>query len=99
MPQFNYTARDQKGKIFADLVEAASREAVGQMLRGQGLLPTSIKEKKNFSFSLASVSRLFTHVSLLEKLTFTKNLAVALRAGLPVSRALNVIPRQISHAD
>ncbi|MDP3994170.1 MAG: type II secretion system F family protein [Candidatus Doudnabacteria bacterium] len=35
------------------------------------------------------------HVSLLEKLTFINNLAVTIRAGLPVSKALNVLTKQM----
>lgn len=96
MPQFAYTARDKEGQIVSDVVEAASREAVGQLLRNQGLLPTSIKEKRSGTFRLKSfLPKIFRHVSLLDKMIFINNLAVTLKAGLPVSKALTVLSKQM----
>ena len=97
MPQFTYTAKTHEGDTITDTAEAASQEALVQSLRQQGLLPTSIKEKRANVFTLQALQAIFSHVSLLEKLTFTKNLAVTLRAGLPVSKALNVILKQTSN--
>lgn len=98
MPEFTYTARNQEGQVVANTAEAASREALAQSLRGQGLLPTSIIGKKTKREASVFVMTLLAHVSLLEKLTFAKNLAVTLRAGLPVSRALNVLAKQTPNA-
>lgn len=95
MPEFSYSARNREGQIVSDIMEAASREAVGQMLRTQGLLPTSISEKSRRGFQVASLKSVLGRVSLLEKLTFIKNLAVTLKAGLPVSRALGVLTMQM----
>ena len=69
---------------------------MGQMLRAQGLLPTLIQEKRT-KRSFKSMLPLLAHVSLLEKLTFAKNLAVTLKAGLPVARALVVVTKQMSN--
>lgn len=99
MPEFIYTARNKEGGLVSETATASSREALGSALRGQGLLPTSIREKRTSSLNLgSSVKKLFGRVSLLEKLTFIKNLAVTLRAGLPVSRALSVLTKQMPNA-
>lgn len=95
MPEFTYTARNRDGQTLADSIEAPNRETAGQLLRSQGLLPTSISEKGGHAFKISSIRVLLGRVSLLEKLTFIKNLAVTLKAGLPVSRALGVLTAQM----
>lgn len=94
MSEYKYTARNREGQIVSDVLEAQSREAAGQLLRSQGLLPTSISEKRK-GFQSISLRTIISSVSLLEKLTFIKNLAVTLKAGLPVSRALSVLTKQM----
>lgn len=96
MPEFSYTARNKEGEMIADTIEAPSREAVGQILRTQGLLPTSIIERKTRAFKFKSIfPHIFSRVSLLERLTFINNLAVTIRAGLPISKALYVLTKQM----
>ncbi len=97
MPEFTYTARNREGQILSDTIEAPDRAAAGQLLRNQGLLPTSISEKAGHGFKISSIRLILARVSLLEKLTFIKNLAVTLKAGLPVSRALLVLTKQMSN--
>ncbi|OGE78174.1 MAG: hypothetical protein A2751_03370 [Candidatus Doudnabacteria bacterium RIFCSPHIGHO2_01_FULL_46_14] len=96
MAQFTYTAKNRDGQSVTNTAEAESREALGLRLRSQGLLPTLI-EKKRTKRDFKSALSFFKHVSLLEKLTFAKNLAVTLKAGLPVSRALVVVTKQMSN--
>lgn len=94
MTEFKYTARNKEGGQVTDVIEAPSRETAGQLLRQQGLLPTSLRqEQKRFAIK-ASLPTVWKHVSLLEKLTFVKNLAVTVKAGLPLARALGVLARQ-----
>ena len=96
MPTFSYTARNRDGGTVADTLDSSSREALAQTLRAQGLLPTSIIEKRAKLFQISTAfRRIFAHVSLLEKLTFINNLAVTMRAGLPVSKALHVLTKQM----
>src|SRR3989344_2672937 len=93
MPEFTYTAKNRDGQSVTETAEAESREALGAQLRSQGLLPTLISEKRGRK--KLKFGTLLKHVSLLEKLTFVKNLAVTLKAGLPVSRALVVVTKQM----
>ena len=97
MPQFIYTAKNSQGENVTATIEAASRESLGRQLHNQGLMPTSIREKRGSSFHF-DFGKMFAHVSLLEKLTFAKNLSVTLKAGLPVSRALTVVTKQMPNA-
>ncbi|TSA44715.1 type II secretion system F family protein [bacterium] len=94
MAEFSYTARDRDGKIVKDYITAPTRETVGQLLRQQGLLPTLISEKRGTALNLQAIKGMFSHVSMLEKLTFLKNLGVTIKAGLPVSKALAVLNKQ-----
>jgi type II secretory pathway component PulF len=96
MPSFAYTARNREGRTITDVLDAPSREAVGQMLRSQGLLPTAIVEKRSGSLNFNDLFRkIFSHVSLLEKLTFINNLSVTIKAGLPVAKAIHVLSKQM----
>lgn len=95
MSRFVYTAKTKDGETLTDIMEASSRELVGQTLRQQGLLPTSIREKSTGTSPVDLLSNIFGHVSLLERLTFINNLAVTIRAGLPVSKALMVLTKQM----
>jgi len=99
MPEFNYTARNRDGGVVSDVVQAQTREAAGQLLRQQGLLPTTIEEKRTKSkWRNMDLNAMLGHVSLLEKLTFIKNLSVTLKAGLPISKALQVVTQQMPNA-
>src|SRR3989344_5208633 len=97
MSEFIYTAKTRDGKTVTDTIQSTSRESLGQTLRTQGLLPTSIREKGTRVSPIGFFKNFFGHVSLLEKLTFINNLAVTIRAGLPVSKALNVLTRQMAN--
>ena len=99
MPIFEYTAKTKDGQSVSETAEAASRESLGSALRARGLLPTSIREKsQGMSFDFARLMKAVRRVSLLEKLTFINNLAVTMKAGLPVSRALQVLTKQMPNA-
>lgn len=93
--QFSYKGRDKSGAIVTGVIEGTSKlEAMGAV-RDIGILPLSINEKKKFTFS--GKITLFRSVKLSEKIIFTKNLAGMLRAGLPLSRALDVLNKQTTN--
>lgn len=96
--EFTYTARNKNGEKVSETVTALSREELGASLRARGYLPTSIRQRHSRRLNLKNLGTAIHHVSLLEKLTFIKNLSVTIRAGLPVSRALAVLAKQIDNA-
>lgn len=98
MSEFEYTARTREGKTVTDIIEAPSRASAGELLRSQGLLPVKLQERRPGLLQILKLSNVTGRVSLLERLTFIKNLAVTLKAGLPVSKALTVLTKQMPNA-
>ncbi|MCL5775277.1 MAG: type II secretion system F family protein [Patescibacteria group bacterium] len=95
MAEFNYVALSRNGGRETGTIQAASLEAAGHMLKEQGLLPTTIEPKDTHSIfdSLKKVST----VSLSEKIGVVENLGIMLKAGIPISRSLQIIVRQMKN--
>lgn len=99
MPTFFYTAKSLDGETKSGSQEAASETELAHALREQGFLLTSVRlvaaaqplERKDWwndiSFDLG-------FVPLMEKMLFTRHLAVMIGAGLSVSRALEALAQQ-----
>lgn len=93
MPDYTYIARSRTGAIEKDVIFALSERAVADVLRAKGLIPTSITAiKKGIDFSAAL--EYIRRIKLIDKITFIKNLAVMLRAGLPLSKSLKILTAQ-----
>jgi type IV pilus assembly protein PilC len=92
MPEFSYIALTKDGRKEASTITAPSQAAAGHLLKEQGLLPTQIQEKQAGSIldSLRSVST----VSLEEKIGVADNLGIMLKAGISISRALQIMINQ-----
>lgn len=93
--KFSYKARGQDGSAQSGEIEATDRSDAIAKLRGSGVHLVSLDEKKkggalNISFG--------SSVKLSDKILFTKNMAGMLRAGLSLSRALQVIIKQTKNA-
>lgn len=93
MPIYIYQARDEKGKSKKGEMFSSSEQALAQALEKQGLLLTFYKIKKK-RFSLKTLFLSLGSVSELDKILFTRNLAVMLKAGLSISRALDILYQQ-----
>jgi len=90
--EFTYTAITKDGRKESATIEAANLATAGHLLKEQGLLPTEIREQGNktsFSFS-----KIFSFVSLSEKINFVQNLGVMLKAGISISRCLQILVKQ-----
>ncbi len=92
--QFIYRGRDSAGAIVTNTIVAATKSEAINAIRDTGVTPFSLTEKKAFSFQMKF--SLFNRVTLSEKIMFVKNLAGMLRAGLPLSRALEVLRKQVT---
>lgn len=91
MPKFLFTAKNLKtGESKGGEVNTKDEKGVAEALASEGFVPTSIKELKEKSDGGVKVNFLdrFSSVSLKEKMTFTRNLAVMVSSGLTMSRAL-----------
>ncbi len=88
MPQFSYKAIGRDGKALSGVVEADGQELAARQLRGQGM--TLLKLEPGAVGSVDTVAR-GKPVKREQVLSMTSELAVLLRAGLPLDRALKVL--------
>lgn len=96
MPEFTYTAIAKDGKKESSVISAPGLAAAGHLLKEQGLLPTEIKEKGKNSF-LDFLSTIST-ISLEEKIGFVENLGIMLKAGISVTRSMQILCQQTKNA-
>jgi type IV pilus assembly protein PilC len=94
--EFTYSAITKTGQRQAGVIQAPSLTAAGHLLKEQGLLPTTMDEKKSAeSFDFL---KNFAPINLREKITFIENLSIMLRSGIPVSRCLTILVKQTKNA-
>jgi len=91
MKKFKYTARDRQGRKILGEVEAGSIEAAARLVRGRGLVLTSLKKSGGiFNVGL----KIGTGVSEGDVTSFTRQLATMVNAGLPITEALTILRLQ-----
>lgn len=96
MPNFTYSARDNKGKEVKGKIEARDGEAVVEILQDRGLVVVNVKEQT--SFDLESLGQInIGGVPMGDKVVFMRQLATMVGAGLPLTRGLQVMEQQISN--
>lgn len=97
--KFYFKAQKPSGEIFEGERESADKFILFDELKKEGatMLFAEPKGAKRGSFSFKSFYSKMTigSVPIHEKITFAKNLGAMIEAGLPLSRALLVIERQI----
>src|SRR3712207_3568675 len=97
--QYNAVKLADKSKI-QGTINAESERQARELLREQELYPTSVqllktdtqqekksKTKKQSSFQLMIADKL-SKVGMAEKITFTQNLEMMVKAGIPLTEAL-----------
>lgn len=77
-------------------MEAVNKADLAHKLREQGFVPTLISEKEYGSKAFSFLSKL-GFVSGSDKIMFAKNLGVMISAGLPITRALEILSRQTNN--
>lgn len=99
MPVFEYKALEKSGKKVKGIIDADSPVAARRKLRDQQLFPTKLKQGLSSADTRADNSGLaFRGVSTRELSLTTRQLAVLLNAGMPLSDALNALLQQTSKA-
>lgn len=89
MPLFTYKARDKKGKIIEETIQAASREDAASLLKADGLQVLTIKNLDS------AVGFLFGgKVTIAEKANFCRFISTMLRAGLSLHEAAEIIKQE-----
>lgn len=97
MSKFTYIARDNSGNIKRGELIAPNEENLAKILRSKGLLLTHAEsqETKKRLFN-KDISGFFGKINTTDKVLFTRNLQVMIKAGLPISKALEILVKQTS---
>ncbi|MDY6826363.1 MAG: type II secretion system F family protein [Bacillota bacterium] len=96
MTSFQYEAIKKSGEVVTGTLEADGQGAVAERLRGMGLMATEIKEVKPSSSSF-SIFKRKKKVKLGDLSLFSRQLAAMLNAGIPLTRALYTLSRQVEN--
>lgn len=91
MPVYTYTAKNISGTTISGSVDARSEETAVGLLKNQKLVVVSIQKKKE---GLLDQIHIFGGVPQGDIVTFTRQLSTMVSAGLPISRALEVLSSQ-----
>ena len=110
MPIYSYKAKSLGGVAKEGDMEAGSKIEVARHLRGEGFIPIKIEVKiagsakvfsksgnfleKLMKFDVGIVMDSMRGVAIVEKIMFSRNLAVMISAGVPITRALEVLSKQ-----
>lgn len=104
MAKFSYIVKDQSGKTYRNVVDMANKGILVSKLHKEGYFIVNITEmvmasakKKSHGILVPLKRRKFTHkaAKLQDLLSFSRQLATMLEAGVPLIRSLNVIETQI----
>ncbi|MBI4132874.1 MAG: type II secretion system F family protein [Candidatus Sungbacteria bacterium] len=97
---YTYRAVDQSGKTVSGEREAGSERELADMLRHDSylLLEAKLPAKAGQRFEfLKRIPMPFRRISLVERMGFSRNLAVMIGAGLALTRALEALAEQTSN--
>jgi type II secretory pathway component PulF len=94
MATFTYKAIDTNGRQVADSVVAPDRAAAIDLLFTKSLNPISVERQEEYAAAGGRVR--LGRVSKGDVEAFTRQLANLLAAGVPLSRALNILSREAS---
>src|SRR3989344_1183121 len=89
MPLYTFKAKDEKGEIVEDVIQAGSKKEVVSSLKSEKYQILSIK-----ALNISKNLLLKGSVSISEKAAFCRFLATMLRAGLPLQEALDIIRQE-----
>ncbi len=89
MKRFKYKAKDKEtGKFIKGTIQAESEQAAGKLLVDQGYIPQSLSEMGDGPLGGAK------KVTSKDRITFTRQLATLVGAGLPLAMSLRTVAEQ-----
>lgn len=95
MALYFYQAYSREGKKTSGYIDAASLQAAKEQLSRKNIYPTKIELAQGAAVPIPWYRQIFTRrIGLKEKIFFTKQLGVLLRAGVPLVQALDLLVEQ-----
>ncbi len=101
MSLFSYSAAKQNGEVVKGEREAESEKILAQSLKNEGLLLLRTQmsagrglARLNLKIDLSEIMSRLRPISMVEKMFFTRNLAVMIAAGLPLTKAMDALAEE-----
>jgi type IV pilus assembly protein PilC len=104
MPEYAYEALDRSGKQVKGTIDAANEEIIIEKLRDMGFYPLRVTASKTKSAAQQDITALpglrfiFHRIRTKHIMTFTRQLATLIDAGLPIMRSLSILREQVESA-
>ena len=96
MPIYSYQAFTKEGKKVSGYLDAPSSAFAKEQLVHQGLFPTNISPASGES-RIPFYKRIFVRsVKIKDKINFTRQLAILLKAGIPLLQAIELLAEQFT---
>lgn len=97
MRRFNYVAKDPKtGKIVKGAIQAETEHEAGRLLVDQGFVPESVQDESNNS---NIIDKLTNRITSKDKVTFSRQFATLIGAGLPLANSLKTVAEQTQNRE
>ncbi len=97
MAVYSYTAKNAAQKVVQGQLAAGTEKSLSDQLRQQGLTLTSSQLDNNSGPAWTRWLAKLQGVPVVQKIFFTQNLAVMLRGGFSISRAMATLARQTNN--
>ncbi|MBI1783747.1 type II secretion system F family protein, partial [Candidatus Sumerlaeota bacterium] len=100
MPEFTYEALDKQGKQVKGIIEAGNEDVIIEKLRDMGYYPLKVTPHKAKAsdmdlLALPGLRFVFHRIKTRHVMTFTRQLATLIDAGLPILRSLTILREQV----
>lgn len=100
MAEYTYEALDKGGKQVKGVIDASSEEIIIEKLRNMGYYPLNVVLNKSKAanvdvLALPVLRNIFHRVKGKHVMTFTRQLATLIDAGLPILRSLAILQEQV----
>jgi type IV pilus assembly protein PilC len=100
MPEYAYEALDRGGKQVKGSISAANEDVIVEKLHNMGYYPLKVVPLKvkatEFDLLTLPIIRTVAHrIKQRHVMTFTRQLATLIDAGLPILRSLNILTEQV----
>lgn len=92
MKRFNYKAKNKAGKLVTGEVEAVDEVNAARLVHGKGLLVLSVKQV--FENPIVFIKNLKNRITPSDVVTFTRQFATMVNAGLPITESLIILKSQ-----